>query len=287
MSTSTPSPTSTTDTVFVLVHGAWHSSAQWAHTQRALAGLGASSVAVDLPGHGLAAPLPAGYLDGDQPRLDTETSALAGLSLNECAETILSTLRAVRRHRNVVLVAHSAGGAPASLAAELAPELVDRTVYLSAFCPAGRPRFIDYLDAPEQVDTARGRTLPVGDAAALGAIRINPLSRDPEYVEELRLTHYTDTPAEEFGRWRLALSPDLPIAIPSTPVTVTRQRWGRIPRTFIRCAADLASTPAMQDLMIAEADSAMPDNPFTVHSLPGGHSPFAARPAELATVLTR
>lgn len=50
--------TSPTGTVFVLVHGAWHSSGQWAATQRALAGLGAASVAVDLPGHGFDAPCP-------------------------------------------------------------------------------------------------------------------------------------------------------------------------------------------------------------------------------------
>jgi hypothetical protein len=36
---------------------------------------------------------------------------------------------------------------------------------------------------------------------------------------------------------------------------------------------------------IAEADEAFPGRPFTVRTLPGGHSPFAARPGELAAAL--
>ncbi|MGW0903377.1 alpha/beta fold hydrolase [Streptomyces sp. NPDC002853] len=272
------------DTVFVFVHGAWHGSGQWAATQRALAGLGAASVAVDLPGHGFDAPLPSGYLQPGQPGLLTEKSALAGVTMDECAKTVLETLGQVRHHRRVVLVAHSAGGGPASLAAERAPELVDEIVYLSAFVPAGRPRFFDYLGSPENA-TARGQSLDLGDAGELGAVRINPLSQDPAYVEELRQAHYHDTALDRFDRWRSALSPDLPLAIPATPVIVTPQRWGRIPRTFLRCADDRGLPPAVQDLMIAEADRAMPGNPFTVRSLPGSHSPFAARPRELAASL--
>ncbi|MEU5998895.1 alpha/beta hydrolase [Streptomyces sp. NPDC047197] len=272
------------DTVFVFVHGAWHGSGQWAATQRALAGLGAASMAVDLPGHGFDAPLPSGYLTPGQPGLLTEKSALATVTMDDCAAAVLDTLRQARHHRRVVLVAHSAGGGPASLAAERAPELVDEIVYLSAFVPAGRPRFFDYLGSPENA-TARGQSLNLGDPGELGAVRINPLSQDPAYVEELRQTHYHDTPLDRFDRWRSALSPDLPLAIPTTPVIVTPGRWGRVPRTFLRCADDRALPTAVQDLMIAEADRAVPGNPFTVRTLPGSHSPFAARPHELAAAL--
>ena len=274
------------DTVFVLVHGAWHGSWQWAATQRALAGLGAASVAVDLPGHGFGAPLPSGSLLPGRPGLLTERSRRAGMTMDDCADAVLDTLRRVRRYGRVVLVAHSAGGGPASLAAERAPELVDHVVYLSAFVPASRPRFFDYLNAPENA-TARGRGLGLGDPGALGAVRIDPLSPDPAYVEELRQTYYHDTPADRFDRWRSVLSPDLPLAVPATPVVLTAQRWGRLPRTYVRCAQDRALPAAVQDLMIAEADRALPAEPFTVRTLPGGHSPFAARPQELAEALAR
>ncbi|MGA5003546.1 alpha/beta fold hydrolase [Streptomyces koyangensis] len=269
---------------FVLVHGAWHSSAQWAATLRELARLGAAGYAVDLPGHGLDGPLPGGYLLPGQPGLLTEKSPLASVTMDECAEAVLETLSLARHHHRVVLVAHSAGGGPAALAAERAPELVDALVHLSAFVPVGRPRFLDYVEAPENA-TSRGHSLSLGDSAALGAVRINPLSPDPAYVEQLRLAYYQDTPRDRFGRWRAALGTDVPLAVTSTPVTLTAERWGSIPRTFLRCADDQALTPAVQDLMIAEADRAMPARPFTVRTLPGGHSPFAARPAELAAAL--
>ncbi|MCX2730146.1 alpha/beta fold hydrolase [Saccharopolyspora sp. NFXS83] len=275
---------SAVDTLFVLVHGAWHSSAQWAATQRALTARGAASVAVDLPGHGFDAPLPSGYAEPGQPGLDTEKSALAGTTMHEAAAPIVAALRTARRYPQVVLVSHSAGGGPASLATELAPELVDLQVHLSSFVPAGRPRFADYITAPENAD-ALGAGLHVADPEVVGAMRINPLSTDPCYVEELRRTHYGDTPAASFTRWRHALSPDLPIAIPTSAVTVTAERWGSVPRAFVRCAADRALTPAVQDLMIAEADAAMPARPFAVRTLPGGHTPFAARPDDLATAL--
>ncbi|CAM5661926.1 Alpha/beta hydrolase OS=Streptomyces fumanus OX=67302 GN=GCM10018772_41990 PE=4 SV=1 [Streptomyces fumanus] len=280
------SPSSAPGTVFVLVHGAWHSSWHWARTQRSLAHRGAASVALDLPGHGFDAPLPSGYLLPGQPGLATEKSALAGVTLEECAATILTTLREVRRHyRTVVLVAHSAGGGPASLAAQTAPDLVDRIVYLSAAVPAGRPTFADYLGAPEAASADGRQGLHVGDPAALGAFRINPVSPDPGYIEELRLTYYQDVPAEDFARWHLTLSPDLPLAIPTTPVRLTADRWRRVPRTFLRLTEDRALAPALQDVMITEADAVTPDNPFTVRELPGSHSPFAARPDELATAL--
>ncbi|ASO20744.1 pimeloyl-ACP methyl ester carboxylesterase [Actinoalloteichus hoggarensis] len=273
------------ETMFVLVHGAWHSSWHWVPTQRALAARGVASVAVDLPGHGFDAPLPTGYLTGGRDAMRTEKSALAGLTMQDCADAVLSTLRSVRGGaRSVVLVAHSAGGGPASLAAEQAPELVDRIVYLSAFVPAGRPSFLDYANSPENT-LDRGPGLTIGDPGALGAIRLDPLSTELSYVDELHQTYHADLPVERVDRWRSTLSTDLPLAVPSSPISLTGNGWGSIPRTFVRCADDRAFLPAAQDLMIAEADEAMPARPFTVHTLPGDHSPFLARPDELAAVL--
>ncbi|ATE56020.1 alpha/beta hydrolase [Actinosynnema pretiosum] len=270
----------TEPTTFVLVHGAWHGAAQWGPTRRALARLGAHSAAVDLPGHGLGAPLPSGYLLPGQPGLTTEPSAVAGLSAQDSADAVLDALAAARRHGRVVLVAHSAGGGPASLAAERAPALVDRLVYLTAFVPA-RPRFTDYTATPENAAALSG-ALRVGDPDRVGAFRINPLSTDKSYVDALREAFCGDLDEREFGPWRLALTPDEQLASLQAPVPVTARRWGSVPRAFLRCADDRALTAAAQDLMIREADEAFPEHPFAVRTLPGGHSPFATRPEELA-----
>jgi hypothetical protein len=65
----------------------------------------------------------------------------------------------------------------------------------------------------------------------------------------------------------------------------TAERWGAIPRTFIRTSEDRTIPPALQDRMIADADAATPENRFDVHTLPSSHSPFASMPDRLAEVL--
>jgi len=271
-------------TVAVFVHGAWHSSLHWVATQRELARQGVRSIAVDLPGHGLTAPAPSGYLLPGQPGLATERSALADLTMDRIADDLLATLAGIRpRFERVVLVAHSAGGGPASAVAERAPELVDHLVYLSAFLPAGRPRFLDYVSAPENAGAVH---VPrVGDPEALGAFRINPLSADPAEVAAIHRSFLSDWPAE-LPSWRLLLHPDEPLASLTAPVRLTPARWGRIPRTYIRLRDDLALPAPTQDLMIAEADRVTPDRPTQVYSLPGAHSPFLTRPVELASLLS-
>ncbi|GGP73644.1 alpha/beta fold hydrolase [Saccharothrix coeruleofusca] len=272
-------------TACVFVHGAWHSSSHWAATQRALAAHGVPSVAVDLPGHGVAAPMPSGYLRQGQPGLATEPSALTGLTTGVLVDALVAELAEVRRRfARVVLVAHSAGGGPASAALQRQPDLAEHVVYLSAFVPAGRPRFIDYVSAPENADAA---PLPYsGDPDVIGALRINPLSSDPAEVEAIRRALLNDWPADRPG-WRLALHPDEPLVSLLGEFAVTAGRWGRVARSYIRLGDDLALPPATQDLMIAEADRMAPDSPFAVFSLPGGHSPFLTRPDELAELVGR
>ncbi len=269
----------------MFVHGAWHSSQHWAATQRALAARGTAGIAVDLPGHGMTAPLPSGYLLPGQPGLAGEPSALAGLTTDVLVDAVVAELAEVRRRfARVVVVAHSAGGGPASAAVERHPDLADHLAYVSAFVPAGRPRFHDY--AADPVNAGAVHPPRVGDPDVIGAFRINPLSADPAEVEAIRRAFLTDWPADRPG-WRLTLHPDGPVASLAGAFPVTAGRWGRVPRSYLRLTGDRALTPVTQDLMIAEADRLTPNNPFAVHSLPGGHSPFVTRPAELAELLGR
>lgn len=268
-----------TDTLAVLVHGAWHSSLHWAATQRMLARHGIASTAVDLPGHGCSAPMPSGYLSAGQPGLTTEKSAVADVTIQDSAEAVTEALEGARaRFEHVMLVGHSSAGGPVSLAAEQAPHLVDQLVYLTAFVPAGRPRFSDYINDEENASAVR---IPmVADAEELGAHRINPF--DPEAADTLRRAFLHDLPPTAFDGWRHLLHPDEPYSTLTAPVTVTPERWGRLRRTYIRLIDDPALPITTQDLMIREADLVTPGNPFKTRSLPGGHSPFVTRPAELA-----
>lgn len=275
----------TTD--FVLVHGAWHGSAHWAHLAAALVARGHGVLAVDLPGHGIDARFPQAYLAGDADGLRTEASPIADVTLDVAADAVVETLRGLRARpgvRRVVLVAHSMGGAVATAAVERAPELVDHVVYVTAFVPTKLGTAGAYLALPEAA-TALGSGLYLGDPAATGAVRINPRSPDPAYLEQLRAAYYTDVPTAAFLPYAHALTPDQPLSFLTSDVGATAERWGSVPRTYVRCTEDRALPLALQDVLIRDADELAPATRFAQVTLPTGHSPFASQPGELAALL--
>ena len=286
--TNGPSSSSSTATDFLLVHGAWHNSSCWAEVQPLLAARGHRALAIDMPGHGLTARFPTSYLQPGQPGLAQEMSPLADITLDDAAQAVIDALRGLREgsqsERQVVLVGHSLGGIVITRAAQLAPELVDHLVYLAAVAPTQLNTGLEYLSLPEQGPTAPG--LYIGDPVMVGTTRLNPRSTDPAYLELARSVFYGDIATEEFLAYANGLTPDLPVRIPSDPVGATADRWGAVPRTYIRTAQDRALLPALQDRMIRDADELAPSNPFRSVTIDSSHSPFASRPDELAQVLT-
>ncbi|MDC0707438.1 alpha/beta fold hydrolase [Stigmatella sp. ncwal1] len=268
---------------FLLVHGAWHNALHWGRVAQHLSALGHRVLAIDLPGHGLNARFPSAYLTGAWAKFAEEPSPQRDISLDECASAVIDALKALKGGPRPILVGHSVGGTVITRAGELAPEQVGRLVYLSAYCPVRLKNPSAYGALPES-KTDYGHTLFVGDPAALGAVRINPRG-DASYLEALRDAYYNDVEPRDFLPFALALTPDLPTALWTSNVVVTRERWGRIPRSYIRCTQDRALVPALQDLMIREADAFTPTNVFDQKTLGTSHSPFASQPALLAELL--
>jgi pimeloyl-ACP methyl ester carboxylesterase len=98
----------TTDPVFVLVHGAWHNSTVWRRLATGLGARGAYCITPDLPGH------------GGQPGHESLASHV------EFVENLLRPL-----DRDLVLVGHSYGGLVVSGVGRL-PRL-RRRIYVTAF----------------------------------------------------------------------------------------------------------------------------------------------------------
>ena len=65
----------------------------------------------------------------------------------------------------------------------------------------------------------------------------------------------------------------------STPVHLSTERFGRIPRGYIACAEDRALSTELQRDMISKS------LPVEVRTLPSGHSPFFSMPDRLAAAL--
>lgn len=269
---------------YLLVHGAWHNAQHWNLVANALSARGHRVVAIDLPGNGLLAALPQSYLRQDLAALATEVSPVKDVTLQQQSDAIVAELRRLASQGPVVLVAHSAGGLPMTMAVEAAPELVTRMVYLSAHCPVALPNMVGYLGLPENASARLNPTF-IGDFGVLGAVRINPRAADAAYQEALRIGFYNDLTPLQARPWINLLTPDLPLHVAIDEVHPTAARWGRVPRSYIRTLQDNAFPLPLQDRQIAEADAFTPGNRFQVQALDSSHSSFASRPDELAALL--
>ncbi|NOT45414.1 MAG: alpha/beta fold hydrolase [Acidobacteria bacterium] len=278
------------NTTVVLVHGAWHGAWCYERVIPLLAAHGIVAVARDLPAHGLNARFPKSYdvRPLDAAAFAAEVSPLAGTTLDDYANSIIATIDQVRAggQSRVILVGHSMGGVAITAAAERVPDKIDALVYLTAFMPRSGIGATDYIHAPENAGELVGPQL-LSDPAVTAALRIDHRSADPAYRARTRLAFYGDVSEADFAAAEHLMTPDVPVVPFATPIATTVERWGSLPRHYIKALKDRAILPALQDRFIAEADAFAPDNPTRVHELDTSHSPFIAAPAALADLLAR
>ena len=181
---------------FLLIHGAAHGAWAWRDVIPALAALGHEARAIDLPSHG-ADPTPVG-----------------DVTLDLYADAILDAL-----DRPAILVGHSMGGYPISVAAERAPALVQRLIYLCAYIPA------------PGLSLAEMRRLGPGQPL-VEAIRRNPdgvsMHFDPAMVRD-KFYHDCPEDAVTFARDRLCDQAILPMETPANLCA----RYASVRRSYI------------------------------------------------------
>jgi len=151
--------------------------------------------------------------------------------------------------------------------AERCPEAIQRLVYLTAILPRDGESPLELAKANQE------SLLPpnlIFDEAE-GTVRVKD--------EAIREVFYGDCTEEDvrFAKERLAPEPIAPLA---TPVEITAENFGRIPRTYIECLRDRNLSPAFQKRMY-EASPCR-----NVFSMDTSHSPFFSRPQELVGYLT-
>ncbi|MFK0135240.1 alpha/beta hydrolase [Streptomyces rubiginosohelvolus] len=272
---------------FVLVHGAFATSFSFAPLQAELALLGHRSAAVDLPGHGFGATYPAAYqTPQDLGALAAEPGAIKGVTLADNVAHVIEVLERAKRNGPTILVAHSRGGITATAVANARPDLIDRIVYVSAWCPVDLD-VGDYYAEPEMADVDPGALALalVGNPAELGLLRVNFRTADPAALNAFRQAFAADLTDDEFRTFLNTFQPDENLDVGTSADRAQAATWGRVPRTYVRLSADTSLTPALQDRMIREADALTPDNPFDVRTLEGGHLRWLVRPKPAAELL--
>ncbi|MFC4118952.1 alpha/beta hydrolase [Nonomuraea zeae] len=273
---------------YVFVHGSGSNSFLWTPLMRELALLGHRTLAVDLPGHGFDAQYPTSYqAPQDLHALAAEPSRLAAVTLQDNVDHVAGIVRRVAEHGPVILVGASLGGLTISRVGNAVPDLISRIVYLSAWCCVKLPSLADYLGEPEFAAQMTVTVPPVGDPAALGAVRVNWRAADPGFLADARHLFMADATDDQFRVFLNTLQPDSSMAVLTADARVDAATWGTIPRTYIRLTEDRTTPVAFQDRMIAEADELTPGNPFDVHSVESSHAGFILKGAEVAAILAR
>ncbi|MFD6589936.1 hypothetical protein ACFWED_23995 [Streptomyces anulatus] len=171
-----------------------------------------------------------------------------------------------------VLVAHSRGRVTTTAVADARPDLVDRIVYVSAWCSVDL-EVGGYYAEPEMADVDAGAltAAPAGNPAELGLPRFNFRTADPAAPAALEQAFAADLTDDEFRTFLSTFQPDENLDTGTSADRARATTWGRIPRTYVRLAADASVPPAVRDRMIREADALTPDNPFDVRTLAGSH----------------
>jgi pimeloyl-ACP methyl ester carboxylesterase len=256
-----------------------------------LARLGHRTVGVDLPGHGPDSPQYRLSYQAPQnlDALATEPSPLAGITLDHYVNQVVDAVRQVSRYGPVILVGASMGGATISRVGNRIPDLIDRIVYVSAFCCVNLPSIFDYLVSPEgntslllNPDFARGA---IGDPAKLGANRTNWRSADPRFLAAAKAAFMAEGTDAEFYAMLNGQQPDESPTVIYEDSRVQAHTWGRIKRTYIRHTLDRSIPLALQNRMIREADALTPHNRFDVHTVRTTHAANGAGAQKIVRIL--
>jgi pimeloyl-ACP methyl ester carboxylesterase len=230
---------------FVLVSGAWHAGWCWERVVPLLEAAGHRALAPDLLAMG-----------GD-------TTPIADVTLALWADQIAGLITA--QPEPVILVGHSRGGIVISEAAERVPDRIACLVYLTALLiPSGESSMTTAM---------RGMTGLVGEMfvpAPEGGMTVRPELVGP--------TFYNTTEPAWVERATAMLTPE-PMTTSATPLQLTAERYGRVPRAFIECAEDRALTLELQ----REMQASLPCDP--VFTLATDHSPFYSDPQALVDCL--
>ena len=233
---------------FILIHGSWHSSWNWHKVIPLLEKQGHRAIAIDLPGMG------------------RDKTPIQEVKMKTTVENICNLIDSIEG--KVILVGHSKNGIMISQAAEYRPHQIEKLVYLAAYLiPNGKTQ------REYSIQDTQGVLKPyVTMHKELNAHTL----RQEIYKEGL----YADCDEDITELAKVLLSHE-PVESGITPLHLTEENYGSVPRVYIECTEDKAVTPFIQRKMYTETPCEK------VYSLSTSHSPFFSRPQGLTDILCK
>jgi pimeloyl-ACP methyl ester carboxylesterase len=231
---------------FIFIHGSWHGSWNWHRVVPILEQLGHRAIAIDLPGMG------------------RDKTPIQEVKLQTSVDAVCKVIDA--QEGKVILVGHSKNGIVISQAAEYRPQKIEKLVYLAAYLiPNGKTQR-EY----SMQDTAGVLKPYVHVHADVNATTLDPVI----YREGL----YADCDENIVQLASVLLSAE-PIETGTTPLQLSDENFGSVPRVYIECTLDKAVTPFIQQKMYTELACEK------VYQMETSHSPFFSKPQELVEIL--
>lgn len=230
---------------FILIHGSWHSAWNWHRVVPLLEKAGHTAIAIDLPGMG------------------RDKTPIQEVKMQTTVEKICQLIDSIEG--KVILVGHSKNGIMISQAAEHRPHKIEKLIYLAAYLiPNGKTQ----------------REYSLQDTG--GVLKPYVTMHDQLSAHTLEssiykegLYHDCDDHITELAK--LLLSHE-PVESGITPLELTEERFGSVPRYYIECTQDRAVTPFIQRKMYEETPCKK------VFSMNSSHSPFFSQPEELTSL---
>ena len=227
---------------FILVHGACHGGWCWEKVVPLLAAQGHHACAPDLPG------------------LGADRTPPANVTLADNVDKLAKLLD--KLEEPAIVVGHALGGVSISQLGEARRRKIKALVYVSALLPPSGK-------------TGRDMTALEPDALFRRTREVNADGSTYTFARaHLPTLFYSDVSPEDRYKAMERLRPQ-PLAISNTPVTLTDERFGSVPRWYIECTHDNAVLIRVQRQMVAMT-------PCKVITMECGHTPFYSAPEELA-----
>jgi pimeloyl-ACP methyl ester carboxylesterase len=175
--------------------------------------------------------------------------------------------RMLSPHELTTVVVHSRNGIVASSLAERAPERIARTIYIASYMLPNHKRVLDYLPDKHSLISRR--------------IDVNRMTLSDWLQPEIyRDGLYADCDMQDIALAQALLVRE-PIRPALTRLALSEQRYGRVPRAYIRLTQDQAVSLTLQDRLLNETSV------DEVISLDTSHSAYFSQPDALTQAILK
>ncbi|GAB3220895.1 alpha/beta hydrolase [Spirosoma arcticum] len=234
---------------FVLVHGAFASQNSWQFIKPILEKEGHTVVMLDLPGHG------------------DDTTPPGQATFDSYVEAVGKVVQA--QPGKVVLLGHSMGGMVISAVAEQIPDKLDKLVYLCAYLPK---------------DGEDLQTLGNTDGGSLIGRNLK-LATDyssASLPDDVATQVFASDCSDDIKKLVVSKNRPEPLAPFQAKVSLSAEKFGRVPKYYIETLNDQGVGTSLQKKMIADNGTIK-----KVYTIATGHTPYWAKPDELAAILNK